>query len=89
MSQVKNFFILLDPPADRQRFGQTQSYLLRSGRSTATLRRSFLAPQGFPILRDAGPQPFLDEPHDTFRRRIARFLFAGLAPGNNLSATMI
>ena len=37
-------------------------YLLRSGRSTATLRRSFLHPQVLPILQHAGVQPLLDEP---------------------------
>src|SRR6266404_172024 len=33
-------------------------------RSTATLRRPFFHSYSFPILQHAGPQPFLDEPHD-------------------------
>src|SRR2546427_5785742 len=33
-------------------------------RGTATLGRPFLRPYSFPILRHAGLQPFLDEPHD-------------------------
>jgi hypothetical protein len=33
-------------------------------RSTSTLGRPFFRPYSFPILQHAGPQPFLDEPHD-------------------------
>src|SRR5438094_7928848 len=33
-------------------------------RSTSALGRPFLGPYSFPILQHAGPQPFLDEPHD-------------------------
>jgi len=33
-------------------------------RSPSALRRSFPHPYSFPILQHAGPQPFLDEPHD-------------------------
>src|SRR5882724_5837074 len=33
-------------------------------RSTSTLGRPFLRPHSFPILQHAGPQPFLDEPHN-------------------------
>src|SRR5258706_780547 len=33
-------------------------------RSTSALGRPFLCPYSFPILQHAGPQPFLDEPHD-------------------------
>src|SRR5437667_185131 len=33
-------------------------------RSTSALGRPFLRPHSFPILQHAGPQPFLDEPHD-------------------------
>jgi site-specific DNA recombinase len=39
-------------------------YLLRSSRRTATLGRTLLHSQVFPILQHAGVQPFLDEPHE-------------------------
>src|SRR5438034_11105692 len=51
-------------PATRQSHAQTESYLLRTGRGAAALRRPLLHPCSLPLLQHAGVQPFLDEPHD-------------------------
>jgi site-specific DNA recombinase len=44
--------------------GDGRSYLLRSGRCTAALRRPFLRSRSLPLLQHAGVQPFLDKAHD-------------------------
>src|SRR6266849_4530716 len=55
---------LLTPCLDPQIEYVMKIDVCQKRRSTSALGRPFLGPYSFPILQHAGPQPFLDEPHD-------------------------
>ena len=55
---------LLTPCLDPQVEYVMKIDVCQKRRSTSALRRPFLHTYSFPILQHAGPQPFLDEPHD-------------------------
>src|ERR1019366_7495759 len=55
---------LLTPRLDPQVEYVMKIDVRQKRRSTSALGRPFLRPYSFPILQHAGPQPFLDEPHD-------------------------
>src|SRR5216683_2451338 len=55
---------LLTPRLDPQVEYVMKIDVRQKRRSTSSLGRPFLGPYSFPLLQHAGPQPFLDEPHD-------------------------
>jgi hypothetical protein len=56
--------MLLTPSLDPQVEDVMKIDVRQKRRGTATLGRPFLRTYSLPILEHAGPQPFLDEPHD-------------------------